>query len=158
MLAPEVGHRHPLPAASSVRCTEESATCSSARLYIQRPPSHSFLPHSRQGPSRSVPWLGGGKVAFSCPSWYPRFRAGGSLFGETLSLQRKRLVEDRRQEEIFTKLTTFKKINICSLNVVLAAAPFKCGATRLTLRLLPGGETGLGCAGGWAPASDVVAY
>ena len=69
-----------------------------------------------------------------------------------------RLVEDRRQDEIFTKLTTFKKINICSLSVVLAAAPFKCGATRLTLRLLPGGESGLGCAGGWAPASDVVAY
>lgn len=39
-----------------------------------------------------------------------------------------RLVEDKSQEEIFTKLTTFKNQYIFPLNVVLAAAPFKCSA------------------------------
>ena len=38
------------------------------------------------------------------------------------------LVEDKSQEEIFTKLTTFKNQYIFPLNVVLAAAPFKCSA------------------------------
>lgn len=73
--------------------------------------------------------------------------ARGPCLGRCLLV---RNLEDWRQEEILTKLTTFKKINVYSLSVILAAT-LKCSATRLALHLVPGGVGGLGCAGRMVP-------
>lgn len=69
-----------------------------------------------------------GRVASPCPSLYPRFHevcCGESKPPHLAACLGRRLLLTKlhrlggRWEEILIKLTTFKKINTCSLNVIL---------------------------------------
>lgn len=107
-------------------------------------PSIQSLPHAGLG-LNVVGSIGGGRVASLCPSLYPRFCAvccGKSSPPHVAACLERRLllkklhllVEDGRQEEILTKCNYLLKIDICSLNATLAAAPIKI---RITPHLVP---------------------
>lgn len=71
--------------------------------------------------------------------WRVKPSTHGSVFGEAPSYEIHLLVEDRRQEEILTKLTIFKNQYVPSVQYLVLP------------HLIPGGVGGLGCEGGWVP-------
>lgn len=140
--------RNTVASSAPPRPRHPEAPCSCARCCPQRPVNLVPTP-CEAGPS-VVGSIGGRRVVSLCPSLYPRLREVcgepgpprvATCLGRRLLLRKLHLlVEDGRETGGNShQINYLLKINMCSLNAILAAAPLKCSTTRFVPLLVPGG-------------------